>query len=96
MRQDRYTVLFEPAEEDGYVVACPALSGIVTRGETLEEARAVAADAISGYLESLFKDGLPIPDDTAPEPIKERITVVLQAASSGGRKRGGQWPSEQF
>jgi antitoxin HicB len=25
-----YTVLFEPAEEGGYVVTCPALPGVVT------------------------------------------------------------------
>ena len=75
-----YTVLFEPAEEGGYVVTCPALPGVVTQAETLEEARAMAADAIRGYLESLLKDGLSIPPDTAPEPIKEKVTVVLQAA----------------
>jgi predicted RNase H-like HicB family nuclease len=75
-----YTVLFEPAEEGGYVVTCPALPGVVTQGETLEEARAMAADAIRGYLESLIKDGLAIPDDTTREPIKEKVTVVLQAA----------------
>jgi len=34
-----YTVLFEPAEEGGYVVKCPALPGLVTEGDTLEEAR---------------------------------------------------------
>ena len=26
----RYTVLFEPAEEGGYTVTCPALPGLVT------------------------------------------------------------------
>jgi predicted RNase H-like HicB family nuclease len=35
-----YTVLFEPAEEDGYVAFCPALPGLVTEGDTYEEARA--------------------------------------------------------
>ncbi len=59
--QYRYTVLFEPAEEGGYVVTCPALPGLVTEGNTLEEARAMAVDAIRGYLESLAKDGLPDP-----------------------------------
>lgn len=80
MGEYSYTVLFEPAEEGGYVVTCPALPGVVTQGESLEEARAMAADAIRGYLESLTKDGLPIPSDTTPEPIKEKITVVLRAA----------------
>ena len=74
-----YTVLFEPAEEGGYVVTCPALPGVVTQGETLEEARAMAEDAIRGYLEGLLKDGLSIPPDT-PGPIKEKVKVVLSAA----------------
>lgn len=51
-----YTVLFEPAEEGGFVVTCPALPGLVTEGDTLEEARAMAQDAIRVYLESLQKD----------------------------------------
>ena len=75
-----FTVLFEPAEEGGYVVTSPALPGLVTEGETLEEAREMAQDAIRGYLESLRKDGLPIPPDRpiALDPIKETIKVALQ------------------
>ena len=34
-------------------MTCPALPGFVTYGETLEEARAMAADAIGGYIECL-------------------------------------------
>lgn len=76
-----YTVLFEPAEEGGFVVTCPALPGLVTQGETIEEARAMAEDAIRGYLESVMKDGLPIPADMPPaEPIRERVRVILPAA----------------
>src|SRR5712691_6799023 len=32
-----YTVFFEPAAEGGYVVTCPALPGLGTEGDTLEE-----------------------------------------------------------
>jgi antitoxin HicB len=56
-----YTVLFEPAEEGGYLATCPAPPGLVTEGDTLEEARAMATDAIRGYLDSLRKDGQPLP-----------------------------------
>lgn len=59
-KEFNYTVIFEPAEEGGYVVTCPALPGLVTEGDTLEEAQAMAEDAIRAYLESLVKDGLPI------------------------------------
>jgi predicted RNase H-like HicB family nuclease len=46
-----------PDETGGYVVTCPALPGLVTEGDTLEEAREMAADAILCYLEGLEKDG---------------------------------------
>lgn len=57
----RYTVVFEPAEEGGYVVTVPALPGLVTEGDSLEEAREMVKDAIRGYLESLRKHGEEIP-----------------------------------
>lgn len=77
-----FTTLFEPAEEGGYVVICPALPGLVTEGDTLAEARERARDAIRGYLESLLKDGLPIPPDKEIklEPIKEKVSVALGVA----------------
>ena len=75
-----FTVLFEPAEEGGYVVTCPALPGLVTEGDSLEEAREMARDAIRGYLESLRKDGLPIPQDKKLplDPVKDEIRVALE------------------
>jgi predicted RNase H-like HicB family nuclease len=77
-----YTVFFEPAEEGGYVVTCPALPGLVTEGDTLKEARAMARDAIRTYLESLRKDKLPIPSDKKIKlrPVKETVKVAVEAA----------------
>jgi antitoxin HicB len=61
-------------------VTCPALLGLVTEGDTLEEARAMAADAIRCYLESLRKDGLPLPlgEVHDAEAIRESVTVSLE------------------
>ncbi len=75
----RYTVLFEPAEEGGYVAFCPALPGLVTEGNTYEEARARVKEAIEGYLESLQKDGQPFPPDKKLwlDPVKEEINIAL-------------------
>jgi antitoxin HicB len=74
MTEYSFTVLFEPAEEGGFVVTCPALPGLVTEGDTLEQARAMAQDAIRGYIESLRKDHLPIPSD---KTVKEEIRVLV-------------------
>ncbi|MGH9328390.1 MAG: type II toxin-antitoxin system HicB family antitoxin [Terriglobia bacterium] len=78
----KFTVLFDPAEEGGYVVKCPALPGLVTEGDTLDEARAMAEDAIRAYIESLHKDGLPVPEDKKLQldPVKEQVRVVLEVA----------------
>lgn len=67
----RYTALFEPAEEGGFVVTVPKLPGLVTEGDTFEEAVSMTQDAIKGYLEVMqnSKESLPEPDTesfTAP------------------------------
>jgi predicted RNase H-like HicB family nuclease len=41
----------------------PALPGCVTHGRTLMEAKAMAQDAVSGYVASLKKHGEPVPTD---------------------------------
>ena len=52
---------------------------MVTEGESLAEARDMAADAIRTYLESLAKDGLSVPEDKslALEPLKESVCITL-------------------
>jgi antitoxin HicB len=76
-----FTVFFEPAAEGGYVVKCPALPGLVTEGDSLSETRRTAKDAILAYLESLRKDGEPIPKDPKlfSDPVKEKISVAIPA-----------------
>ena len=74
-----YNVLLQPEPEGGYTVTCPSLPGLVTYGETLEEARAMAADAIEGYLECLQEDGLPLPESdlVSVPPVVDQIRVKL-------------------
>lgn len=60
----KYTVIFEPAEEGGYVVSVPALPGCLTEGDTFEEAVKMIKDAIKGYLAVSKKEGLEIPVET--------------------------------
>lgn len=74
MTQYRYTVFFEP-QEGGYNVIVPAIPEICTFGETLEEARVMAKDAIRCFLESAIKNGEHIPADV--EPTKEQVAVAV-------------------
>lgn len=54
--------MFEPAEEGGFIVTFPALPGLVTEGDTREEASGRAAEALRGYRESLALDGKSAPE----------------------------------
>jgi antitoxin HicB len=71
-----YTVVLERDQDaGGFVATCPALPGLVTEGQTVEETFDMARDAIRGYLESLEMDGFPIPEER--EPVVSPITVHL-------------------
>jgi len=74
-------VVFEPAAEGGYVVTFPAVPGLVTEGDTLHEARFMAADAVKCHVEGLRKDGRTLPKSLRPMPrkLKETVTVRLRA-----------------
>lgn len=81
VREYDFAVFFEPAAERGHVVRCPASPGLVTGGDRLAEARRMAQNAIRAYLESLRKDGEPIPSypKFSSEPAKEKIKVAIPA-----------------
>ena len=62
-----YSILLIPdPDEGGYSVKVPALPGLNTEGDNLDEALANARAAIQLYLEHLEAKGEPIPEETAP------------------------------
>ena len=60
MKKVTYLAVFEPGE-DGYSVYFPDIPGCASYGETFEEARQAAADALGLHLYGMEKDGEPIP-----------------------------------
>lgn len=52
---------FEWAEEGGYLVRFPAIAHLATEGGSLEDARAMAADCLQGYIETLRELGRRLP-----------------------------------
>ncbi len=69
-----YVAKAEPAEEGGYIVKFPDLSGCITEAESLGEARIMAKDAMTAYLISLKKDEMPFPQ------AKHQLRNNLQGA----------------
>jgi len=64
-----YTFVFNPEPEGGYTVTCPAFPGLVTYGETLDEARDMARDAMEGLIEIMLEKGEALPEGDTPEAI---------------------------
>jgi signal transduction histidine kinase len=52
-----YTAEFEPAEEGGYIVRFPSLPGLVTEGESLEEARSMAERNVGSLRDEIVSLG---------------------------------------
>ena len=77
MRELEYAVVLHPDPEvGGYSVTVPALPGVVTEGDTTEEAIAMAKDAIALYIEDLSAHGETIPvEDRALKIVKVRVAA---------------------
>jgi len=73
----RLTVVYEHAEEGGFIARVPALPGCVTQGEDLEEAERMVRDAIRGYCASLRKHHQPVPRDI--REVVESVEVAVPA-----------------
>jgi len=74
-----YVCHFQPEPEGGYTVTCPSLPPVVTYGETLDEARHNAREAIELCLEVLKEDGQPIPptDRDPRRPFDALVPVTI-------------------
>ena len=77
MKTLNYRIRLEKEEEGGYTVIVPALTGCVTSGETVEEAIAMAKEAIEGYIETLIDLGKEVPTDN--DVLEYTISVVAHA-----------------
>jgi len=64
-----YTVIYQPAEDGGYYAHIPALD-VTTEGETLDEAKEMARDAIENTLACLKELNQPIPEEAGSEQLE--------------------------
>ncbi len=59
-----YKIHLHKEAEGGYTVSVPALPGCVTYGEDVDDAIAMAKEAVELYIEELQERGESIPDDS--------------------------------
>ncbi len=81
-RDFAFMAIFEPADEGGYIVRFPAIRGFVTEGESLDEAREMARDALRCFIEGQLMDGQPVPpsDVSSSDPVREPVTLTVRVA----------------
>jgi antitoxin HicB len=58
-----FRIILTPETDGGFTVTVPSLPGCVTWGGSIEEAKKMAAEAISLYLEDMESNGEDIPND---------------------------------
>jgi len=63
MRSLNYRILLRKEPEGGYTVTVPTLPGCVTFGETVDEAIAMAREAIELYIEGMLARGEEVPTE---------------------------------
>lgn len=89
MRQ--YIALIHKDADSDYGVSFPDLPGCVTAGRTLDEARAMAQEALALHLEGLAEDGEALPEPSSLEAVmsdraNRDAVAFLVPAPSGATK----------
>ena len=86
---DRYVAYIRRDPESDYGVEFPDLPGCVTAGSTIDEALAMAEDALAGHLSVMADQGDPIPRPRSlkalsDDPNRGDATVVLVPVALSG------------
>jgi predicted RNase H-like HicB family nuclease len=65
-----YIALFEQGQNSGYSVVFPDIPGVITAGDSFEEAMRMAHEALAFHIEGLRIEGDTIPEPRSLEEIK--------------------------
>ena len=83
-----YIALIHKDANSDYGVSFPDLPGVISTGSTLDEARAMAAEALALHLEGLAEDGEAVPEPSTLEEImavaenKDGVAVLVDAPAA--------------
>jgi predicted RNase H-like HicB family nuclease len=86
MRQ--YIALIHKDADSDYGVSFPDLPGVISAGSNLDEARAMATEALAFHLEGLAQDGEAAPEPSSLEDVmanaenRDGVAVLIAAPAS--------------
>lgn len=75
-----FNVVFKEEPEGGFTVIVPVLPGCITYGKNLREAKKMAAEAITLYLEDIAAEGEKLPQND--QTYLGSVEVNIPSASS--------------
>jgi antitoxin HicB len=77
----KYPARFEPAEEGGFVVTFRDIPEAITEGDTLDEAREMAADALLTAMDFYFEGKRKVPEASKAKKDEELVDLPVSAAA---------------
>ena len=83
-----YIALIHKDPDSDYGVSFPDLPGVVTAGTDLDDARAMAAEALALHLEGMLEDGEAVPEPSSLEEImadaenRDGVAVLIPAPAA--------------
>ena len=86
-----FIALIHKDPDSDYGVSFPDLPGCITAGSTLDEARAMAAEALSLHLEGLVADGEAVPEPSSLEDImsdtenRDGVAILVDPPKSAAK-----------
>ena len=87
----QYIALIHKDADSDYGVSFPDLPGVITAGASLDEAREMAAEALSFHLEGLVADGEALPEPSSLEAImadrenRDAVAFLVPVPAAPGR-----------
>lgn len=76
-----YPAQFEPEADGGYSVTFRDIPEAITQGDTLEEARREAVDALITAMDFYFEDGRSVPAPSAAQAGEELVAMPVSVAT---------------
>jgi len=86
-----YIALINKDAGSDYGVSFPDFPGVITAGRTLDEARAMAEEALSFHIEGMIEDGEALPKPSSLErvmgdAVNRDAVAILVAAKTGSAR----------
>ena len=89
---NQYIARIHKESESGYGVSVPDFPGVITAGASLDEARAMAAEALGFHIDGLIEDGKAIPERSSLEAVMADPVNRTACAISSCRPGGSRGP----